>query len=365
MSGLSDFFSGLEDPRAANRVYRLGDLVVLMLAASLCGAQTASDVALFAELRKQTLNRLVPYARAPSHDTFSRLLRLVDAKAFAVLFASFATAFAKALSGQGLKPQQKVVALAGKALRRAYETGLVNAPPLVVSAFATEAKLCLAASAAGADNEVEAALKVVELLDLSGQIVTADALHCHHRMAEAVIARKGDYVLALKGNRHEWLKAAADHFRPGSFRPEAIRSAKDTSFAHDRFEWRKASVVAAATPFTAGHKSFVRVVSKRSHEDPVTRYFIASRHFTPKQALAIVREHWQIENNLHWILDVHLGEDLSRARKDNAPANTALLKRFARNILSFADLPKVPISHRIKKCMWDDNYLIHALSHLR
>ncbi|WP_353807092.1 ISAs1 family transposase [Mesorhizobium sp.] len=95
------------------------------------------------------------------------------------------------------------------------------------------------------------------------------------------------------------------------------------------------------------------------------RLFMASTLLSPQQALSLTRAHWQIENGLHWMLDVHLDEDLSRARKDNAPANTALLNRLARNILQAADVPNVPISHRIKKCAWNDDYLINAITHMR
>jgi predicted transposase YbfD/YdcC len=361
MSGLVDCFSDLEDPRAGNCRYRLGDLIVLMVAASLCGETTANDMALFARYRKPLLSRIIPYCRAPSHDTFSRLLRLLDPKCFAKAFAIFAGAFAKALAEQNIKPAKTVVALDGKALRRSYEKGLAYHPPLVVSAFASDVRLCLAAEAVGDANEIEAALKVVELLDLTGKIITADALHCHHRMAKAVTAKKADYVLALKGNRADWLAEAERQFATKSGK----KSTKDLAKAHDRFEWRKACVIAAEAPLTEGHVAFIRITSARNSEEPFTRYYMASKHFAPKDALAIVRAHWQIENNLHWMLDVHLGEDNNRARKDNAPTNVAMLKRIARNILQSTDEPKVPISHRIKACRWNDDRLIHAITHMR
>lgn len=324
MSGLVDCFSGIEDPRGRNSVYRLGDLIVLMVAASLCGAATASDMAMFAHYRQAEMNQLVSYRTAPSHDTFSRLLRILDPQGFAKAFGIFAEAFGEALKAEGIRPAQQVVALDGKALRRAYERGMSHHPPLMVSAFAADARLCLAAQSVdrnpqAADNEIEAALRVVELLDLTGKIITADALHCHHRMAEAVTSGKGDYVLALKGNRPDWLAAAEERFeRPGK------RSAKDMAHAHDRHEWRKAEVIVADHALTAGHKSFIRITSARNSEDPTMRYFIASRLFDPRQALAITRSHWQIENGLHWILDVQMNEDSIRARKDNAPANFAI-----------------------------------------
>ncbi|SDA96842.1 ISAs1 family transposase, partial [Mesorhizobium qingshengii] len=110
---------------------------------------------------------------------------------------------------------------------------------------------------------------------------------------------------------------------------------------------------------------FIRITSQRDQAKPLTRLFMASTLLSPQQAIDFTRAHWQIENGLHWMLDVHLREDLSRARKDNAPANTALLNRLARNILQAADTDKVPISHRIKKCAWNDDYLIQAIAHMR
>lgn len=200
MAFVETCFGLLDDPRAGNTAHRLGDLLVMMVAASLCGAASATEFALFAQTRKPVLSRLISYERAPSHDTFSRLLRLLDPHAFAVVFARFAQGFAKALAQSGHACGPDVVAVDGKALRRAYETSRMASPPLTVSAFAAGSRLCLAAgSPLAGENEVETALRIVELLDLTGKIITADALHCHHRMAGAVMARGGGYVLALKG----------------------------------------------------------------------------------------------------------------------------------------------------------------------
>ncbi|MER8441544.1 ISAs1 family transposase, partial [Mesorhizobium sp. M1312] len=158
ISCLESYFGALPDPRAPNATHRLGDLIVMMIAASLCGASNATEFALFAQERKQALSRLIDYDAAPSHDTFSRLLRLLDPEAFGRAFAAFAAAFARA--GQ---EGTEVVSLDGKALRRAYEKGLAASPPLTVSAFAAETRLCLAAvSPSDGENEVEAALKVIE-----------------------------------------------------------------------------------------------------------------------------------------------------------------------------------------------------------
>ena len=332
--------------------------MVMMLAASLCGATTATEFALFAETRKAALSRLITYDSAPSHDTFSRLLRLLDPEAFGRAFAMFAAGFARAVAAAG---GAEVVALDGKALRRAYEKGQAASPPLTVSAFATKSRLCLAAATPIAgENEVEAALKVVELIDPTDKIVTADALHCHRRMAKTLIDRGAGYMLALKGNRRHWRRMAEDAFARAT-----AQSTAQAELSHGRDEWRQAEVIAADQPLMPGHAAFVRITTRRGQAKPLTRLFMASSLFTPRQAIDITRSHWQIENGLHWMLDVHLDEDLSRARKDNAPANTAMLNRTTKNILQTADLPKVPTSHRIKKCAWNDDYLIHALSHMR
>jgi len=356
ISCLESYFGAVPDPRAGNATHRLGDLIVMMIAASLCGATNATEFALFAQERKQALSRLIDYEVAPSHDTFSRLLRLLDPDAFGRAFTAFAVAFARAR-----QELQEVVSLDGKALRRAYERGLAASPPLTVSAFAAEARLCLAAASPGkGENEVETALKVVELIDLADRVVTADALHCHTRMAQAITDGGGDYLLALKGNRRHWLRSATQHLVN-----DTLVKAERTETSHGRNEWRQAEVVAAGEPLMPGHKAFIRITSRRDQAKPLIRLFMASTLLSPHQALDLTRAHWRIENGLHWILDVHFEEDLSRARKDNAPANTAILNRIARNILQTADADKVPISHRIKKCAWNDDYLIHALTHMR
>ena len=358
MSGLGVYFSALEDPRASNVRHRLGDVCVMMIAASLCGATSATEMALFAAQRRPALLRLIAYEQAPSHDTFSRMLRLIAPDRFSALLARLAGALGAQVATAG---GPDVVAIDGKALRHAYEKGCAAHPALTVSAFAARTRLCLGAAAPGPQaNEIEAALAVVDLLDLAGRIVTADALHCHHRMADAVTRRGGDYLLALKGNRRQWLAMARGAFADGR-EPDLVQE----EIGHDRHERRCVFVRPTDKPLAAGHAAFVRIDASRDGGPARTRLFLASRCFTPEEALAITRAHWSIENALHWMLDVHLCEDARRVRRDNAPENTAILGRIARNILQACDTPKNPIAHRIRKCAWNDDYLIKAIAHMR
>ena len=354
MSNPFNLFDDIPDPRAANTSHRLGDLLMVALAATLCGAVTASEFALFASERWPALHPYVRGRKPPSHDTFSRLFRLIKPEHLATALSRFGEAFAAKLGGG-------VVAIDGKALRHACEAGCHAWPPLMVSAFASSARLCLAAlrprSGAG---EVEAALDILDMIDITGKIITADALHCHHRMAGKITANGGDYVLGLKKNRPAWMKAAQ-----AAFAARECDRAWKVDASHGRRVRREASVVVRDAPVCAGHGAFARVVSQRDGEKEEVRYFLLSRAFKAQEVLSIVRDHWLVENSLHWVLDVHLGEDAGRARKDHAPENLALLKRMARNILQLADKPGVPISHRMHKCAWDKEYLFNALRHMR
>ncbi len=232
---------------------------------------------------------------------------------------------------------------------------------MLVSAFAANSRLCLGACAVQpGKGEVDAALHMVALLDLTGRIVTSDALHCTHEMARAICARGGDYVLTLKGNRPDWLDQAKQHFNGAGVQSARVRLAE-----HGRTLHYHCATVLAAKALTKGHAAFGRVTCHRGAAAPQTRYFLMSLPLDPQQLLHISKSHWAIENNLHWVLDVHLNEDSNRARKDHAPANAGILNRIARNILQLIDKPKIPISHRMKKCAWDENYLLNAMAHMR
>ena len=351
-------FSELRDPRASNARHRLSDLLLMALAASLCGAQGATDYAQFARSKKALLEQVIGPFEPPSHDTFSRIFRLLDPTAFAEAFAAFAKAFAGALEG--------VVALDGKAMRRAYEKGGRAWPPIVVTAWAADARMVLGSLKAGAagDGEAETAVRLIGLLDLRGTTVTADALHCHRRMAAAIRARGGDYVLSLKGNQSGLKRDAETRLSAGS--PEL---AATDDLAHGRRE-RRTAVVVPAGEMAAQHdfqdlSAIAQVTGQRDNEPPQTRLFLLSRQMTARELLATVRAHWSVENCLHWSLDVIFNEDQSRARKDHAPANLALINRLAMTLLQRIDDPKTSIRRRIKRCAWEDQYLLNAIAHMR
>jgi predicted transposase YbfD/YdcC len=360
-------FRRLADPRAANARHDLLEVLVIALAATLCGAQSCSDMADFGQAKEELLRLFLRLEHGvPSHDTFSRVFRLLKPKAFEKAFRRFMGTFAEA---NGVK-LTGVVAVDGKALRGAYDRGGKATPLHLVNVFAVEARMALAQQKAPGRNETAGALEVLELLSLEGCIVTADALHCSRAFASAVLQRGGDYALVVKANRGPLFKAVTQQFARSGERSSAEQILPSS---HDRHEARCATVMRNTT-FAARHNfpgvvAVGRLTSRRrlrgkSADTPVVRYYLLSKYISPKRLLYIARSHWGIENQLHWVLDVHFAEDGNRARKDNAPENLAALRRLALNILR-THPDTASIRRKIKRAGWDDAFLLSMLTHMR
>src|SRR5208282_3149659 len=241
MGKFKKVFRRLDDPRAANASHELVEVLFIALAAVLCGAQSAADMALFGRSKEPLLRGLLRLEHGiPSHDTFSRIFRLLDPEAFEKAFRRFMAAFAKSnrleLTG--------VIAIDGKALRGAYERGRSATPIHMVNVFAVQARMALASRKAPGRNEALGALEVLDILCLKRCIVTADALHCHRKFAARVLVREGDYVLALKENQSKLFAAVAGCFARAGTRSSAERLEPST---HDRREWRRATVMRNST----------------------------------------------------------------------------------------------------------------------
>ena len=358
MDEFSAYFGELSDPRAGNRRHNLLDVIFVALAAVLCGAEDCTDMAEFARAKLDLLRQVVDLANGPpSHDTFSRVFRLLAPEPFEAAFARFTAAFAGAIEG--------VVAIDGKALRGAYERGRKTTPLHLVNVWAAEKRLVIGQRLAPGRNEVAGALEALKLLRLDGCIVTADALHCRPDTAQAILDCGADYALALKENRPKLLKQAKAAIAVAE---QADTASITSPKAHDRIETRHAIVIPFENHDFPGIKAVGQVEARRKvagqDDAPFTRWFILSRELTAKQLIDVARTHWTIENQLHWVLDVAFDEDAARSRKDNAPQNLALLRKLALNMLrSHPD--KGSIKGKIKRAGWNDAFLLSALGHMR
>jgi predicted transposase YbfD/YdcC len=358
----AECFSPLVDPRKNQAQHDLTEMLFIALLATLCGATSCCDIALFGRTKEALLRTILVLEHGiPSHDTFSRVFRILDPNSFEKVFRRFTEAFAATTKIKG------VVALDGKALRRSYDSGKSHMPPVMVTAWSAKTRMALANVLAPGNNEAAGALALIALLSLKGCVVTADALHCHREMAKAIVERGGDYVLAVKNNQPGLLRDANAAITAAKRKNTKPATTEDA--AHGRKE-RRTAIVAPVKDMAEKHdfpglQAVARITSKRARDKTVQRYFLLTQCYTPAQLLRIVREHWGIENALHWTLDVVLDEDQARTRKDHAPANLAVLRRLALNIARAHPDTKTSLRGKLKRAAWDDSFLVDMLLNMR
>jgi predicted transposase YbfD/YdcC len=366
MDGFRVIFGALPDPRDVNASHDLTEVLFIALAAMLCGANDCVAIAEFGRAKEPLLRRFLVLDRGiPSHDTFSRIFRHLDPAALEAALTRFVAALGRAL-GQSVAGH--VVAVDGKRLRGAYDTGRAHMAPLVVSAYLNHTRLVLAQVQAPDCSEVTAVRHLLALIALEGAIVTGDALHCSRKTAAAVRAAKADYVLTLKGNRSTLAAEAAALF---TRRAASAPSVETVAEGHGRRERRRACVIAApglaARHDFAGLRALGCIESWRTVGDTTShqvRRFVLSQRLSPADLLSIVREHWAIENREHWVLDVVFDEDHCRARKDHSPANLAAMRRIALNLLR-AHPDRASLNIKRQRAGWDDTFLLALFTHMR
>lgn len=364
MQPLMSVLKNVPDPRAENKRYDLVDLLAIAFVAVLCGATNCCEMAAFGRTKHKFLKRFLKLEHGiPSHDTFSNVLRMLDPKALDAAFSTLTATLMKALEDGG------AIAIDGKSLRHAYDKGMAYMPRMMVTAYATDLRVTLASLEADGGNEVEAALALIGLIDLKGHIVTGDALHCHRRMAKAIKDKGGDYCLALKGNQEGLLSDARACL--SSTHKRRLPSSTETC-GHGRTETRTGIVVKAPEEVGEHHefpglKAFGQIEATRIIDAKIeteTRIFALSRVLTPKQLLTTVRAHWQIENGLHWQLDVAMCEDAARNRHDHGPANIAVLRRRVLDVVR-RDTSKGSLATKLKRAGWDQDFMLKMISHMR
>lgn len=367
MQSIITIFRDVQDPRDVNARHILGSMLFISLAATLCGAKSFVDIADFADAHVDTLGEIVDLPHgAPSHDSFSRVFRLLDPEELATALTRFAAALRQ---GLGIGPAKGVVAIDGKSLRRGYERGRAFMPPLMVSVWDAETRLSIATRRAEGGDEIAATLAALKSLVLKGCIVTADALHCHPRMAAAVRATGAHYALGLKANHGPLYAAAGAAFAQAEAAGKLVVHEHSES-GHGRLERRRVAVVArpANAPAFPGLVAIARIEAERRPADgkPTTamRYVALSKRLSPARVLEVTRTHWSVENDLHWQLDVVFHEDDARTRKNHAPENLAVIRRMALDILRSHPADK-SIARKMKLATWSKPFFFELFAHMR
>lgn len=370
-ASLSEHFASLEDPRIERtKRHALFDILVIAICAVICGADDWVEVELFGNAKRTWLQTFLELPNGiPSHDTFGRVFARLNAEQFQQCFLAWVQAVSAVTRGQ-------VIAIDGKVLRGSCDRLRGKAGIDMVSAWATANHLVLGqVKVDDKSNEITAIPQLLQVLEIAGCIVTIDALGCQTAIAQAIVARDADYVLAVKQNQGHLFEDITGLFEAAhevNFKDVPYDYHKTTDKAHGRLEIRECWTIADATLVNyLRHcadwprlRTLVKVVAERRVNGETTRearYFISSLEGDAQRLLKAVRSHWGIENALHWVLDIGFDEDHQRVRKDNGPANFAVLRHIALNLLKQEKTVKAGIKAKRLKAGWDEPYLLKVL----
>jgi len=356
------YFAELRDPRVErNREHLLEEILLIAIAAVLSGAESWNDIADYGEAKLEWLKTFLSLPSGiPSHDTFNRVFAALDPEEMEKGFVAWVSSIVRLTAGE-------VVAIDGKALRGTRETGkktLVH----MVSAWAESNGLVLAQRKVDEkSNEMTAIPKLLDALELAGTVVTIDAMGCQREIAGRIVEKKADYVLAVKGNQGLLSEQVKDSF----LLLESDAVAEEIDCGHGRVERRRCSVITdlslieKAAEWTS-LQGLVRIEAERYHKvsgktEREIRYYITSLRPAAAHLNHVIRQHWGIENKLHWVLDVGFGEDLSRKRAGHAAQNFSILNRIALNLLKQDKSSQRGIKGKRLKAAWDQPYLLKLL----
>jgi predicted transposase YbfD/YdcC len=355
-------FKDLQDPRQPGKIsYPLDEILLLCLLAVLAGAECFTEIALFGVKKLGLLRRFRPFKDGtPAHDHLGDILATLNAEQFQACFVAWVAAVTGVPAG--------VIAIDGKTARRSGRKGDAKASIHMVSAFAARQRLVLGqVKVAEKSNEIIAIPKLLDMLAIEGAIVTIDAMGCQREIAQKVIDKKADYVLALKGNQgslREDVELFVAEQKVKGFIDTRISQETTIDGDHGRIETRTTTVIHDVEWLQERHrwpglKAVVMLESTREISGKVeqeTRYYITSLVSSAHLIGPAIRSHWAIENSLHWVMDMVFRDDECRVRTDHAPANFTTIKHIALNLLKRPP-GKQSLRGRRKAAGWDDDFL--------
>jgi predicted transposase YbfD/YdcC len=369
---ISEHFGKVTDPRIERtKDHSLINIIAIAICAVICGAEGWVDIELFGKSKLAWLKTFLELPNGiPSHDTFGRVFAMIDAQEFQRAFYEWVCAVNEIIAGQ-------IINIDGKCLRGSGDQQLGKRAIYMLSAWATENELVLGQrKVEEKSNEITAIPELLKLLDISGCIVTIDALGTQTLIAKTIAAAQADYVLSVKDNQGHLFEDISvifgiDHAQ--DFKYAGYEYTKTVNKGHGRIDVRECwstdkpaylNLIRGVEQW-AGLQTIAMVICTRiigDQQTQQTRYYISSLPSHAERILQAVRKHWSIENELHWVLDVALNEDHSRVRKDHAPANLAVLRHIALNLLKQEKTAKGGMRAKQLQAGWKEDYLLKVLA---
>jgi predicted transposase YbfD/YdcC len=372
-------FGSIVDTRVGGRTsYSLDEILFLCLTATLSGMETWDEIELFGETRLSWLQKYFPYANgSPSHDTLNRVMSLIKPEFFQKAFIGWVHAFFN-LDDKILAEH---IAIDGKSIRRSVtkksrQTSKINGGSngaFLVNAWSITRGICVAQyDITEKNSEPDGGLKILQQLDIQGYTISGDANFCQKKIAEHIIAEQANYVFSLKGNKTALHAEVVEAFKEGG---TIVSTHEHHDKGHGRVEQRNVEVMAAFEVLSderysewKGLQTLTKVHTRRftistGKTEVDVRYYISSLPIDTDAAKLgkIIRDHWQIENNLHWSLDVIFGEDKSTKREINAAINLSVLKKMALSILKNTNDKKMSVKRKLKKAAMSPKYTENVL----
>lgn len=359
-------FSKLTDPRIERtKRYPLIEIIFLVISATISGCDGWKAIRDFGTIKLEWLRKFLPYKDGiPVDDTIARVMRRINTRQFRDCFVKWIKSVSKATD-------KDIIAIDGKTLRGSYDDGSDKAAIHMVSAWSTANSLVLGQEKTSEkSNEITAIPELLEVLDLKGCIVSIDAMGCQTEIAKKIIKKKADYILALKGNQEKLFEDVSYYFSTAlanSFKNIEYNFHEDVDYGHGRIETRQCWVIDSNKYkgcFSNVEKwvnlqRIIMIRTKRETKDTITedtRFYITSHNADAKFFSEAVRKHWQVENSLHWTLDVSMNEDASRIRIEASPENYATIRHIALNVLRSDKTTKASVKRKMNMAALDDNF---------
>jgi predicted transposase YbfD/YdcC len=372
MTDLITHFSEIPDPRKARgKRHKLIDIIVIAICGIICGADNWVMIEAFGKAREKWFGRFLELPHGiPSHDTFGNVFAMIKPQAFQNSFIAWIKDIAKLTQGQ-------VIAIDGKRIRRSHNKAKGQEAIHLVSAWASENELAIGqVKADGKSNEITAIPILLKMLDITGCIVSIDAIGTQKKIVSSILDGKGDYLLAVKGNQpglYDRVEQAFRYDQKQDFDHAPYDYGETINKNHGRIEKRQCWVVTDPDYINyidpdnewAKLNSLIILKATRIIDQETTsqiRYFISSLKESAQKMMGYVRQHWGVENKLHWSLDMTFREDDSRVRSGHAPENLALMRKMALNLLRQNKSRKGSVKTKRLLCATDPDFLLDMLN---